>query len=140
MFINKLSNKKIVFSVIMFAVATFGMEGANAGDTAQPSNISTPTITPAPTPTITPAPTPTITPAPTPTITPAPTAAPFSQNSASVHPAGSIMKWVCKTIMTTVAVSVYIYSVVESGGVMMVVAREVIRYATVPAIVCEWFF
>jgi hypothetical protein len=132
MFINKLSNKKIVFSVIIFAVATFGMEGANAGDTAQPSNISTPTITPAPTPTITPA--------PTPTITPAPTAVPFSQNSATVRPAGSIMKWVCKTIMTTVAVSVYIYSVVESGGVMMVVAREVIRYATVPAIVCEWFF
>jgi hypothetical protein len=128
MFINKLSNKKIVFSVIMFAVATFGMEGANAGDTAQPSNISTQTVTSAPAPT------------PTPTITPAPTAAPFSQNSASVHPAGSIMKWVCKTIMTTVAVSVYIYSVVESGGVMMVVAREVIRYATVPAIVCEWFF
>ena len=108
----------------MFAVATFGMEGANAGDTAQPSNISTQTVTPAP----------------TPTITPAPTAVPFSQNSATVRPAGSIMKWVCKTIMTTVAVSVYIYSVVESGGVMMVVAREVIRYATVPAIVCEWFF
>ena len=108
----------------MFAVATFGMEGANAGDTAQPSTISTQTVTPAP----------------TPTVTPAPTPAPFSQNSASVRPAGSIMKWVCKTIMTTVAVSVYIYSVVESGGVMMVVAREVIRYATVPAIVCEWFF
>jgi hypothetical protein len=124
MFINKLSNKKIVFSVIMFAVVTFGMEGANAGDTAQPSTISTQTVTPAP----------------TPTVTPAPTPAPFSQNSASVRPAGSIMKWVCKTIMTTVAVSVYIYSVVESGGVMMVVAREVIRYATVPAIVCEWFF
>jgi hypothetical protein len=50
------------------------------------------------------------------------------------------MKWVCKTIMTTVAISVYIYSVVESGGVTMVVAREVIKYATVPAIVCEWFF
>jgi hypothetical protein len=50
------------------------------------------------------------------------------------------MKWVCKTIITTVAVSGYVYYVVQSGGVMMVVAREVIRYVTVPAIVCEWFF
>ena len=109
----------------MFAVATFGMDGANAADTAQPTSISTQTVTPAP--------------IPTQTITPAPTAT-FLQNKATVLPAGSIMKWVCKTIITTVAVSGYVYYVVQSGGVMMVVAREVIRYVTVPAIVCEWFF
>jgi hypothetical protein len=125
MLINKFASKKIIVSVITLAVATFGMDGANADDTTQPTSISTQSVTAAPTPTQT------ITPALTPT---------FSQNIATVHAAGSIMKWVCKTIMTTVAISVYVYSVVQSGGVMMVVAREVIRYATVPAIVCEWFF
>jgi hypothetical protein len=127
---------KIVVSIIMFAVATFGMDSANAADTAQTTSNSTQTVTPAPTPTQT------VTPAPTPTqtVTPAPTTAPFLQNKSTIHPTGSIMKWVCKTIMTTVAVSAYVYTVVESGGVMMVVAREVIKYATVPAIVCDWFF
>jgi hypothetical protein len=135
MLINKFASKKIIVSVITLAVATFGMDGANADDTTQPTSNSTQSVTAelAPTQSVTAAPTPTqtITPALTPT---------FSQNIATVHAAGSIMKWVCKTIMTTVAISVYVYSVVQSGGVMMVVAREVIRYATVPAIVCEWFF
>jgi hypothetical protein len=42
--------------------------------------------------------------------------------------------------MTSVAVSAYVYTVAVTDGVMMVVAREVIRYMTVPSIVCEWFF
>lgn len=53
---------------------------------------------------------------------------------------GSVMKWVCKTLITTVAISAWIYTVVVSDGVVMVVAREVVRYVTVPAVVCDWFF
>jgi hypothetical protein len=50
------------------------------------------------------------------------------------------MRWVCKTLSTTVAVSAWVYTVVVTDGVAMVVAREIIRYVTVPAIVCDWFF
>jgi hypothetical protein len=127
MLIKEIANRKIIVSVIMLTVATFGMDSANAGDLTEPTSVSKQIVIPTPTPTQ------------TQTITPAPIS-PFSHSNPTVHPTGSIMKWVCKTIMTTVAISVYIYSVVESGGVTMVVAREVIKYATVPATVCEWFF
>lgn len=53
---------------------------------------------------------------------------------------GDVMKWVCKTLITSVAISAWVYTVVVSDGVVMVVAREVVRYVTVPAVVCDWFF
>ena len=111
------------------------MNGASAAETVTTAPTTPSTITPAPT---TPS---TITPAPTTpsTITPAPVGS-LLQNNSTIKPTGSIMKWVCKTIMTTVAVSAYVTTVVVSDGVMMVVAREVIKYMSVPAIVCEWFF
>ena len=101
------------------------MNGAIAAATVTTAPTTPSTITPAPT-----------TPS---TITPAPVGS-LLQNNSTIKPTGSIMKWVCKTIMTTVAVSAYVTTVVVSDGVMMVVAREVIKYMSVPAIVCEWFF
>ena len=78
--------------------------------------------------------------APTTAITPAaPTTAEVPKIAASIS-MPNLMQWVCKTIMTSVAVSAYVYTVAVTDGVMMVVAREVIRYMTVPSIVCEWFF
>jgi hypothetical protein len=107
---------KTVLSITVLSLVLFGTEVAVAAPTA-----TAPTAT-------------------APTATETLPLSSFSPNTSTIRPAGSFMKWVCKTIMTTVAVSGYVYYVVQSGGVMMVVAREVIRYVTVPAIVCEWFF
>ena len=112
-----ISNKKVVVTFSLIALLFFGTESASA----------------APTTAITPA-------APTTPITPAAqTTAEVPKIAASIS-MPNLMQWVCKTIMTSVAVSAYVYTVAVTDGVMMVVAREVIRYMTVPSIVCEWFF
>lgn len=54
--------------------------------------------------------------------------------------ASEVMHWVCRVITTMVGVSAYLYTVVITQGVMTLLAREVITYLAVPAIVCDWFF
>lgn len=125
MFKYKKQSKKIVVTFVLLSLITFGMNGASAAETVTTGPTTPSTITPAPN-------------SPS-SITPAPMS-PWLQNNSTIKPTGSIMKWVCKTIMTTVAVSAYVTTVVVSDGVMMVIAREVIKYMAVPAIVCDWFF
>lgn len=60
--------------------------------------------------------------------------------AASSQSFGNVMRWVCKVLLTTVAVSAWIYTIIVSDGLMMVVSREVVRYVTLPAVVCDWFF
>jgi cytoskeletal protein RodZ len=130
---NQTRKRNLVVPVILLALSAVGMDSAKATETiTQPSQ----TIT-QPSQTIT---------QPSQTITPAPSATPTISQSitppstSTTKPSGLIMRWVCKTLSTTVAVSAWVYTVVVTDGVAMVVAREIIRYVTVPAIVCDWFF
>jgi hypothetical protein len=129
--IKKSITRKIFISLILVAIATFGMESANASE-----NITTVTTASTTTQSITPAPSSSPTPLGTSTITQSIT----PPSTSTTKPSGLIMRWVCKTLSTTVAVSAWVYTVVVTDGVAMVVAREIIRYVTVPAIVCDWFF
>jgi hypothetical protein len=51
---------------------------------------------------------------------------------------GEIVQWVCKVLITVVAVSAWVYSVVVTEGILLVVARETIKYVTLPTVACGW--
>ena len=52
--------------------------------------------------------------------------------------ASEVVDWVCKVLITVVAVSAWTYAVVRTGGILLVISKEIIKYVTVPSIVCEW--
>jgi hypothetical protein len=123
-----LMKRKLIIIAITLALPFLGMEVANADQTTTPAPAVSQTVPPT---------------AGTSQITsPAPTGSDrfTTPSTATAKPSGLIMKWVCKTLTTTVAVSAWIYTVVVTDGITMVVAREIIKYVTVPAIVCDWFF
>jgi hypothetical protein len=62
----------------------------------------------------------------------------YSSNTGAELSASEVIDWVCKTLITVVAVSAWVYVVVRSAGILLVVSKEVIKYVTVPSIVCEW--
>jgi hypothetical protein len=60
---------------------------------------------------------------------------PMVASSISIN---EILKWVCKVAVTTVGVSVWVYSVVSTDGLLLVVSREIIKYVTLPTLLCGW--
>jgi hypothetical protein len=53
-------------------------------------------------------------------------------------PIRDILKWVCKTALTVVGISIYLTTVVFSDGYLLTISSWVIRYVTVPALICNW--
>ena len=52
--------------------------------------------------------------------------------------AGEIVEKVCKVLVTVVAVSARVTAVVRTGGVLLAVSKEIVKYVTVPTIICQW--
>jgi hypothetical protein len=48
------------------------------------------------------------------------------------------LKWVCKSALTLVGVGAWVTSVYYSGGIILTVSNWVIRYVTVPSLLCNW--
>jgi hypothetical protein len=48
------------------------------------------------------------------------------------------LKWVCRSALTLVGVGAWVTSVYTSGGILVVVSNWVIRYVTVPSLLCNW--
>jgi hypothetical protein len=114
-----------IIAAILFSLTLSGLSAANAADKTNVSTSISQIITSETS---------------TEVINPPQTQGFMPPNISTAKPSGLIMKWVCKTLSTTVAISAWVYTVVVTEGVAMVIAREVIRYVTVPAIVCDWFF
>ena len=62
----------------------------------------------------------------------------YSTNTGAELSASEVVDWVCKTLITVVAVSAWIIVVVRSAGTLLLVSKEVVKYVTVPSIICEW--
>lgn len=45
---------------------------------------------------------------------------------------------VCKVLVTVVAVSAWVTAVVRTGGILLTVSKEIVKYVTVPTIICQW--
>ena len=48
------------------------------------------------------------------------------------------LKWICKSALTLVGVGAWVTSVYYSGGMLLTVSNWVIRYVTVPSLLCNW--
>ncbi len=48
------------------------------------------------------------------------------------------LKWVCKVALTLVGIGAWITTVYYSGGILLTVSNWVIRYVTVPSLLCNW--
>lgn len=48
------------------------------------------------------------------------------------------LKWVCKSALTLVGIGAWVTSVYYSGGMLVTVSNWVIRYITVPSLLCNW--
>lgn len=52
--------------------------------------------------------------------------------------AGDVVEKVCKVLVTVVAVSGWVTVVVRTGGLLLAVSKEIVKYVTVPTIICQW--
>jgi hypothetical protein len=48
------------------------------------------------------------------------------------------LKWVCKATLTLVGIGAWVTTVYYSGGMLLTVSNWVIRYVTVPSLLCNW--
>ncbi len=48
------------------------------------------------------------------------------------------LKWACKVTLTLVGIGAWITTVYYSGGILLTVSNWVIRYVTVPSLLCNW--
>jgi hypothetical protein len=48
------------------------------------------------------------------------------------------LKWVCKSALTLVGIGAWVTSVYYTGGMLLTVSNWVIRYVTVPTLLCNW--
>ena len=50
----------------------------------------------------------------------------------------SILKWICKVGVTLVSTAAWVMVVVESEGTLLLVARQIVKYVSVPTFICSW--
>jgi len=51
---------------------------------------------------------------------------------------GGFFSWICKTIVTLVGIGAYVIVFVESNGKLVAVSKWVVKYVSVPSLVCSW--
>ncbi len=49
-----------------------------------------------------------------------------------------VLSWVCKTTLTLVGIGAWVTNVYVSGGILFTVSTWVVRYVTIPSLLCSW--